>query len=159
MSAPDAGEQVAGAVAEPGHAALNLLLFSVGGVRFGCDAEQLTGFAAWEGEEGGDLFRFHEELGFGRPVAYRSPTALSVGTGGKGSYRVLIDQLEEIAEFSIQKLRPLPPLLEPLALRKGIWGVLPLEAQLVLLVDFQLLLKKKAEQGGGRHETEQGDPA
>lgn len=125
---------------------LNLLLFTVGGVRFGSDADQATGMAPFNGEDASDLRWFHEEVGFAaKPVTYRAPTIVSIRTGGRKPYRVVIDALDEIAEFGREDIRLFPTLLEPYAMRKGIWGILPRPRHLVLLVDFQLLLKHKPQ--------------
>ena len=136
---------------------LNLLLFSVGGVRFACDADQAAVINTYHGESADDLFWFHEEIGFGlAPVRYHSPTVVTVRIGGPRTCRVIIDSLEEIAEFSPDDIRLFPSLLEPLALQKGMWGILHHKGQMVLLVDFQLLMKKRFSLAGAepmKHET------
>lgn len=125
---------------------LNLLLFTVGGIRFGCDADQATGTAPFNGEDASDLCWFHEEVGFAaKPVTYHAPTIVSIRTGARQPYRVVIDALDEIAEFGREDIRLFPALLEPYAMQKGIWGILPRARHLVLLVDFQLLLKHKPQ--------------
>ncbi|OGU13905.1 MAG: hypothetical protein A2076_13345 [Geobacteraceae bacterium GWC2_53_11] len=128
---------------QPG-AYLNLFLFSVGGVNFAVDAEQAEGMVPYAGEEDPDLFWAHEELGFGTtPVSYRTPTIITIRTAGAQPYRVIIDAMEDIAEFSRNDIRLFPGLLEPAALRNGMWGILLREGSLVLLVDFQRLIQKK----------------
>jgi len=123
---------------------LNLLLFSVCGVHFGVDAGQVSGIALYDGEQADDLFWFHEELGYGAAAAtYISPTVVTIRTGCVSSYRVIIDSMEDIIEFSQNDIRLFPSLLEPFALRKGLWGILPRNEIMVLLVDFQRLLKKR----------------
>lgn len=123
---------------------LNLLLFSVGGVRFAIDADQVTGMTPYAGEEADDLFWFHEELDYGRGTpAYDDPVIIAIRTEDATSYRVVIDRMEDVAEICALGIRPLPPLLEPLLLRKGMWGVAERGGQMVLLVDFQRLLRYK----------------
>ena len=122
---------------------LNLLLFSVGGVCFGIEAEQVEEMAASSAEEGNDLLWFHDVLNYGSDsITYSSPTILTIRTGGSSAYRVIIDSMENIAEFSQNDIRPFPALLEPFALRMGMWGILLLNTRMVLLVDFQRLLQK-----------------
>jgi len=134
-------------MSDPGENHLNLLLFTVGGVRFGCDSGQVAGIADFTGAAAEDLFWLHEELGFQAPVvAYRSPTIVSIRTEGERPYRVIIDTMEEIGAFSLRDIRLFPALLEPLALQKGLWGILPRGEKMVFLVDFQLLLKMRAKQ-------------
>lgn len=123
---------------------MNLFLFSVGGVHFAVDAEQATGVVPYAGEEADDLFWAHEELGFGaRPVSYRSPKIVTVKAPEGESYRVVIDAMEDIAEFDRNDIHPFPELLEPAALRNGMWGVLVRDEHMVLLVDFLRLIRKK----------------
>ena len=125
-------------------ASVNLLLFSVGGVHFGIDAEQVAGIAVYDGDQAEDLFWFHEELEYEDAAAtYASPTVVTIRTGGVQSYRVIIDSMEDIAEFSQDDIRLFPALLEPFAIRRGLWGILPRNGFMVLLVDFQRLLRNK----------------
>lgn len=121
---------------------LDLLLFSVCGVHFGADAGQVTGIALYDGEQADDLFWFHEELEYGdSATTYFSPTVVTIRTGRLQSYRVIIDSMEDIAEFSQNDIRLFPALLEPFAIRRGLWGILPRSEIMVLLVDFKSLLK------------------
>lgn len=123
---------------------LDLLLFSVGGVYFAADAGQVSGIAAYGGEQGDDLFWFHKELGYGdESTAYLSPTVVTIRTGNEQSYRVIIDSMDDIAEFQQNDIIPFPALLEPFAVRRGLWAILAGSSPIVLLVDFQLLLKQK----------------
>jgi hypothetical protein len=121
---------------------LNLLLFSVGAVCFAVDLEQIDGMAEHAGELAADLHWFHEILAFGdKTVTYRLPTVLSVRTENLQPYRVIIDSMEEISECCLNAITPFPPLLEPHALKCGLWGVLQRDAQMVLLVDFQRMAR------------------
>lgn len=122
---------------------IGLLLFSVCGVCFGVDAEQVTGIEAYCGESDSDLFWFHEEFKFGCATsAYLSPMVATIRTDGSRSYRIVIDSMEDIAEFSQNDIRLFPPMVESFAIRKGLWGILPRNGILVLLVDFKRMLKE-----------------
>lgn len=124
-----------------GELRLNLLLFTVGGVCFAVDAEQIDGISTYLAKEHDNLLWFHEMLGFGdRELIYRAPTVLALKTNEQGSL-VVIDNMEDIAEYSVKSIVPLPTLLEPFALRNGIWGVLKRDSGLTLLVDFHLIAK------------------
>jgi len=121
---------------------LELLLFSLCGVHFGTDAGQVAGIELYAGEQSDDLFWFHEEIGYGdRPVRYSSPVVVTFRNESR--YRLIIDSMEEITVFSHNDIRLFPDLLEPFTLRKGLWGILPRNGRMVLLVDFQRLLKGK----------------
>ncbi|MDD2272389.1 MAG: hypothetical protein PHP95_09615 [Desulfuromonadaceae bacterium] len=124
---------------------LNLLLFSVGGVHFGMDAEQAAAITGYHGEEAEDLFWFHEEIGFGgATLAYSAPTIVTIRGEDSLSYRVIIDKMEDIAEISSVDIQSFPLLVESLALRKGMWGVTVREGRMVLLIDFTRLLRHKS---------------
>lgn len=125
---------------------LDLLSFAVGGVAFAVDAATVAAvaFAAdaavashERGEgEADDLFWFDEEIGYGRAnVTYRTPVVLSIRNHAR-PYRVVVDELREVASVGLDAISPLPALVEPLALRRGIWGTFWHEGGMVLLVDF-----------------------
>ena len=121
---------------------LNLLLFSVGGVSFGVDADQVAGISEYRGDDGEDLLWFHEELDYGGSVvSYHSPTVITIRSEAEVPYRVIIDSMEDITEFRQDEITVFPALLEPFVLRSGMWGILPRPGKMVLLLDFQLLLK------------------
>lgn len=120
-----------------GELRLNLLLFAVGGVCFAVDAEQVDGLSGYFPEEQEGLLWFHELLRFGgKEAVYRAPTVLSIKRAGSGSCQVVIDNMEDIAEFNVSGIVPLPALIEPFAVRNGIWGVLKRDSALTLVVDF-----------------------
>ena len=124
---------------------INLLLFSVGEVFFGIDADQVTEIAAYTGEKGEDLFWFHEEMGYGNEkLSYHSPTVITIRVNGISPYQVIIDAMEDVAEFNSNDIRIFPALLEPFSLLKGMWGIPPWRGNMVLLVDFQRLGRKRA---------------
>ena len=125
---------------------LNLLLFSVCGVHFGVDADQVAGIAAYNGEESDDLFWFHEELNYGAAGGpYFSPTVITIRIIDGQSYRVIIDSMEDITGFSQNEISLFPALLEPFAAQRGLWGILPRNGSMVFLLDFQRLFAEKRQ--------------
>ena len=123
---------------------LDLLLFSVGGVHFGIDAGQVTGIAAYDGDQAEELFWFHEKMGYGdRKVVYDSPTVVMIRSGKGSPYRMVIDSMEDIAEFCQDDISLFPALLEPFSLRMGMWGILQRHGEMVLLLDLSRILKEE----------------
>ena len=123
---------------------LGLLLFSVCGVHFGVAAEQVAGITSFDGAAADDLFWFHKELEFGdASPTYAAPMVATIRRGCEQSYRVIIDKMEDIAEYSQNDIRLFPELLEPFVLRRGLWGILLRNKTMVLLVDFHRLLNGK----------------
>ena len=131
----------------PEAVAINLLLFEVAGIPFALFAEEVEEFAAFDGGSDPELVWFHREFGFRETeVVYRAPVVVTVRTGGGPRFRLIIDQMQEIAGFDGDDLRLFPPTVEPFALNKGVWGILPRGGRLVLLVDFRLLLQRKSRE-------------
>ena len=129
---------------DTGDMRLGLLLFSVCGVHYGVAAEQVAGISSFDGAAADDLFWFHKELEYGdASPPYVAPMVATIRTGCVQSYRVIIDKMEDIAEYSQNDIRLFPELLEPFALRRGLWGILLRNGTMVLLVDFQRLLQVK----------------
>ncbi len=128
---------------DQGESRLNLFFFTVGGVHFAADVEQASVMTPYSGEDAEDLFWFHEEFGFGTSITYHTPIIVTIRTRDAQSYRVIIDMMDEIAEFSCNDIRPFPELIEPMALRNGMWAILPRNGSLILLVDFQWLFQLK----------------
>lgn len=132
---------------------ISLLLFRVGEVPFGVDAEQVLATEPYRPEEGEELRRLDRELGFAPSQVFRAPTVITVGARGGTISRIVVDALEEIAEFPLDDFRPFPPLLEPHCLRRGMWGVLRRGGALVLLIDFTALPAAPAQAGGAERKS------
>ncbi len=121
---------------------LRLFLFSLAQVRFGIDMEQIADMVACTNYDDGNLHWSHDLLGFKEgAVQYRTPTVLAIRNDSDRPWLVVIDQPEEMLECPIRAIAPLPPLVEPAALRRGVWGVTLHNDRMVLLVDFQRLAR------------------
>lgn len=130
---------------------LRLLFFNAGRFRFAADAEQLTQLREYDHSP--DLCRtrwFHEAVGLegvGREAVVR-PELCLVRQGGR-EYGFIIDAPEDLIELDAGSLRPLPPLVEPFSLARGIWAALPHERYgIILLVDFFRLAVHPAPRDG-----------
>jgi chemotaxis signal transduction protein len=123
---------------------LDLLLFAVGGVSFGVDAEQVEGIFSWQGEGADGLAWFHRELGYvSDTITYRAPSVLKIKTEAARNYLVIIDMLQDVTRVVAGDIHPFPSLVEPLALNKGMWGVVVKDDRMILLVDFQRLMRER----------------
>jgi chemotaxis signal transduction protein len=123
---------------------LNIIVFSVGDVVFGIDADHVAEIASYNGEDADDLLWVHKELVYGgMEVSYVSPTVLSIMTESEKLYRLVIDNMKDISECSMADVRPFPALLEPFSLPYGLWGILSVQGTMILLLDCHLLLKQK----------------
>ena len=126
----------------PGHR-LNLLFFSAGGVDFCVDTEQIESISDFNGEESEDLIRLHEELRCPAAALSSTPLILKIKTGECALPGILVDRMTDIVETDCRNIHPLPSLIEIFALKKGVWGVLPHEGRIVLIIDFLILAGRK----------------
>ncbi len=123
---------------------LDLLLFSVEGVSFGVDAEQVEGILSWQGGGADGLAWFHRELGYaGDTITYRAPSVLKIRTEDARNYLVIIDMLQDVTRVVAGDIHPFPSLVEPYALHKGMWGIVVKDGRMILLVDFQRLMRER----------------
>ena len=119
---------------------IELLFFTVAGVRFGVDIEQVEHMAVFDGVAGDDTRWAHQLFGLPAPVeGYRQPTVIRIRTDNGSPYRVVIDALDDLQSFPLQMLTPFPALLDAFVRRCGLWCVLQHNGRLVLLVDFHYL--------------------
>ncbi len=112
------------------------LLFSVTGIRFGVDTQQVS--AILERQEAEDVAlpciaadaALSIEQGV---VAYHQPKVLLIRHADR--FGLLVDSPEEIVDVTIDALRPLPELWRTARIETPIWGVLLYRGDIVLLID------------------------
>jgi hypothetical protein len=116
---------------------LDLVLFQVGGVRYGTDADLLASIEVLQERVEDDLRWCHEVLGFpASRSTYMNPVVLTL----RGlNTRIVVDGLEDIIRIPLSMLSPFPPLTESMARARGLWAVAKGDGHLILLVDFHLL--------------------
>ena len=114
---------------------LHALIFSVMGVWFGADMEQIKEVADPDRIEdvGKNIVRFNEEFSFPDcQITYQAPRILFLKSGAK----ILVDEVEEVRILPIDCIRPLPRFLEKCRQPNDIWGVALVEGEIILLLDF-----------------------
>jgi hypothetical protein len=131
------------ATGEGDGATLPLLRFCAGGILFCADAGQIESVAAWDGTAWDPFVWLRDELGCRGLTEHGAPVLLTVKTGKGPPYRVAVDRMDDICQVACREIRPFPPLVEPFALEKGLWGVAFPGGQTALLIDFLLLARKK----------------
>lgn len=115
---------------------MDLLLFSAAGFDFGVEATQVKRMAAWNGENEEGLFRLDMEFGQRARNGSAGSMVIDISTAAP-PFRALIDRVEELVAVTAADIRPFPALIEPLALRRGMWGVYAKNGRLFLLLDFE----------------------
>lgn len=133
---------------EPCEADLDLILFRVGGVRYGADAGEVGAAMALGGAAPEGLRWFHESMAYpGGPVDYRRPMVLALRGD---TAQVVVDDLEDIVRIPIAELLPFPSLIEPAVRGKGLWAIARRGRELILLVDLHRLLASPARHADPR---------
>jgi len=116
---------------------LRLLVFSIDGSRFAADADQVDSLQLCDPESvPGHAVPFHEVVGFtGRAVTYRCPEICTIRSEA-GICRLVIESPEDIIAVPWESLRPLPALIEPFAVQRGIWAGIAESNRIILVIDL-----------------------
>ncbi len=123
---------------------LNLLVFTVGGVRMAVDTAQVDGIAHPDDVEIQDreTLGFHQIISFSYPVCYKAPWVLQVKDEA-APYGVMVDQPDEIVTVNADALQPLPCLIRAGGGPAAIWGAMVrADGTILLLVDLYKLPRK-----------------
>lgn len=126
---------------------LNLLRFEVGGACFAVESSQIAALLPFPGPGGSSAAWFHQALAYAETPTYRAPVLAVVPVEEGPPRQLVMDALDELLDVGLDEIQPFPPLIEPFALRKGLWGVLPRGRQTVLLVDLRRLLAPACPEG------------
>ena len=119
---------------------LNLLRFAVGGACFAVESSQIAALLPFPGPGVSSATWFHQALAYAEIPTYRAPVLAVVPAEEGPPWQLVMDALDELLDIGLDEIQPFPPLIEPFALRKGLWGVLSRGSQTVLLVDLRRLL-------------------
>lgn len=111
---------------------LQLLVFTIGGTRYGIDTDQIACLQNYDPTWQGLIFH---ELVAATPVVYVDPKILRV-KNRETNPEVLINDPEEMINTSVTAIRPLPVLLAYAANCRGVWGIIPHQRGLIVLFDF-----------------------
>jgi len=111
---------------------LQLLIVSIGKGRYGIDIEQI---ACLTNVDGNIL-----SLGLGQLLAVDPSLECNYSKmlliKNSSKIPILISEPEEVLSASITDIRKLPAILLVGAEEKGVWGLLPQEHEMIILVDF-----------------------
>lgn len=115
------------------------MVFGAGELRFAAVADQLAQLREHDpSDELPGTRWFHEAVGLDgvRRGDIAHPELCLIRHDGQDT-GFIIDAPEDLIELDTVSLRPLPPLVEPFSLARGIWAALPHEQyRIILLVDF-----------------------
>ena len=124
---------------------LELILFRVNGVLFGSELHQVGGvFAPEEDASAGVEITGLDDL-FGKPSDSRNSLKLiklKEKSAGGSECGFLAEDPEDIANISIDDIRPLPTLVEKLRSFKSLWGSFMYKGEIGLLLDLAVLCQE-----------------
>jgi chemotaxis signal transduction protein len=119
---------------------LELLIFTVGGIAMAVDTAQVEEMLRPAEAERREVETrmFHENLFSGeRASSYSEPMVLMIREGPP--YGIVVDRPDEITKVPLQRIQPLPALIEKHALSKAVWGIALKDDKMIMLVDFYQL--------------------
>lgn len=129
--------------AGPARSALDILVFTVGGVHCGIDGELIGRMLLIEEAEYGKVAVrwFHQALSFGdREVVYQSPRVITLNRAGAAA-GLVIDQPRDLIKIPVRAICPLPAFFALAPGLRALWGGFVLDEKVVLLIDPQRLLQ------------------
>lgn len=116
---------------------LSLLLFTAGGTGFGIHVSQIIGSMISDAEPDNMI----SGLPWQSCLKQEARVMLVFRSAGSTGYEIPVDSIDEIADVCVSEILPLPSLIERMVLSKGLWGVLPRDGRIFLLMDFTRFLQ------------------
>ncbi|SMC89358.1 hypothetical protein [Sporomusa malonica] len=111
---------------------LQLLVFSIGDTRYGIDIDQIAYLMNFD--VAGNAVGFEQLMAIGSSADCNYSKMLIIKQ--KTGTPILINEPDEVAIFSVHDIRRLPDILTKWAGNKGVWGLLPQERGVIILIDF-----------------------
>jgi len=120
-----------------------LLVFCAGSLLFGADADKIDSLDPFDPDDPPrHAVPFHQAIGLGCSPPFRFPEVCTISRG-KDVCRLIIEAPEDIICADTRLLQPLPPLVAPFALRRGIWAALPGKRGILLALDPRRLATER----------------
>ncbi|MDP2646411.1 MAG: hypothetical protein Q8P24_15845 [Desulfobacterales bacterium] len=131
---------------------IQVLTFTVMGVRMGVDTEQVAEVMEVDGAErrGLTVQRLHEKISFGKmAIQYHAPKAIMIKDHHE-PYILVIDNPDHITVVSVRSIQAMPPLIAMNSATRLFWGAIAGNEEIVLLVDFSRIrgLTRRAMETG-----------
>lgn len=121
--------------------AINVLLFSVGGFRFGVESMQIIAIDSARGDNETRIVNLDSLLGLTNASRDDDTVFLEFHQAGGESCLFLVDIVEDIIEVSLSEVKLLPKIIADRLSSKGVWGAVQRGENIVILLDFNCLLK------------------
>lgn len=111
---------------------IQLLIVSIGDSRYGIDIDQIAYLANVNPTE--SAVRFEQLMAVNSFAECNDSKMLIIKQNMRTP--ILINEPDEVVTCSAYDIRSLPDILTVLAGEKGVWGLLPQEHSVIILVDF-----------------------
>lgn len=120
---------------------LSLLLFTAGGTGFGIHVSQIIGSLVSATEPDNMI----SGLPWQSCLKPEARLTLVFRAAGSTGYEIPVDSIDEIADVCVSEILPFPSFIESMVLSKGLWGVLPRDGRIFLLMDFARFLQYRLQ--------------
>ena len=120
---------------------IEVLIFSVMGIKLGVDTVQVKGVLEVEQASGMDLpfSNIHDLIRIcAGPVVYKAPKVLLINRG-PSPFGILVDRLEKIETVLLARVQLMPVLIEKCTGTNAIWGSVVDGEGVIFLIDFYKL--------------------
>ena len=131
---------------------MELLIFSLNGMKFCLDASQITGMVdpvyveridddsnesrrIFHGGAEIPVVELSRKIGLGCEVTYQSPKVVLLETGG-ALFGVLIGSPEGMVSVTAEDIELLPEMIERAGAGPGVWGIAKGDDHLMILIDL-----------------------
>jgi len=111
---------------------IQLLIFSLGNSRYGIDIDQVAYLMNVDATESAISFEQLMAVGSLAECKYSKILVIKHRMG----IPILIQEPDEVVTFSVWDICSLPEVLTVSAANKGVWGLLPQEQGIIILIDF-----------------------
>jgi len=120
---------------------ISILVFSVGGVRFGVEASQITAIDQERISVEDELIRLGTLLGLSESTDNNAGVLLELRHESITKRLLLVDKIEDIIEIPLTDIQLLPAVIAERLLGRGIWGVIQKGDKILILLDIHRVLK------------------
>ena len=120
---------------------VGILVFSVDGVRFGTESGQIAAIDPERTGVGFKIIKLNALLGLADGTDKDAGVLLELRQECSTNRLLLVDKIEDILEIPLSEIQLLPEVIAERVLQRGIWGVIQQGDNILLLIDFNRLLK------------------
>lgn len=119
---------------------ISILVFSVGGVRFGVESSQIVSIDPDRTNAGFSIYSLDSILGLAEGDDNSNPVALEFWQRDNKRSLVLVDCVEDMFVIPQSDIRLLPKVIAERVQQTGIWGVVQRDDNIIILLELSVVL-------------------